>query len=375
MASVFITTRHCKKDGTVRHLVWFHLGGAGARNRYLGSFKRRSEANERATWARHELAAMRIPDYKKLREAEAPRSSLREAAERWRTSRVDVAEDTLIFHRTALNRAVDVLGTREAASITTDDIVQLVTTLAASGKKRGTIAKTLQTLAMVLDDVGLNPNPARDRVKVRLPREDAREHEPPAADQIEAVYRLLPSWHRVPLLFLDWSGARVAAIDKTLVGDYDERNGRVRLSKAVTKQRRGVWVDLRFDLGDGVTASAIDAAIRASLPPRDDRDLGAKLFGEANSAALRRAIARSCKAAGVPLFSPHDFRHRRISLLHDVYGWSWPRVAEWVGQKDLAVTANTYSHVMVDPAELDYEALLPEAERLRQARPSVLGRY
>lgn len=31
---------------------------------------------------------------------------------------------------------------------------------------------------------------------------------------------------------------------------------------------------------------------------------------------LRTAIGRACKAAGVPVFSPHDLRHRRISLLH-----------------------------------------------------------
>jgi hypothetical protein len=32
--------------------------------------------------------------------------------------------------------------------------------------------------------------------------------------------------------------------------------------------------------------------------------------------------------------------------------------AEFVGQRDLTVTANTYSHVLVDEAELDYAELL-----------------
>jgi hypothetical protein len=36
----------------------------------------------------------------------------------------------------------------------------------------------------------------------------------------------------------------------------------------------------------------------------------------------------------------------------------WPRIGELVGQRDLAVTANTYSHVLIDEAELDYAALL-----------------
>src|SRR5262249_55854464 len=158
---------------------------------------------------------------------------------------------------------LDVFGDRRADSLSTDDIVQLVSVLHAAGKKRDTILKTLQTLSMVLDQVGLNPNPARDRVAVRLPREDRPEIQPPTADPVEAVYWTLPVRHRLPLLFLDWSGARVAAIDKTLIRDYDERNSRVRLSRAVTKQRRGVWVELHPDL---------DAALKATLPPREDRD-------------------------------------------------------------------------------------------------------
>ena len=31
---------------------------------------------------------------------------------------------------------------------------------------------------------------------------------------------------------------------------------------------------------------------------------------------LRVAIGRACQAAGVPAFSLHDLRHRRISLWH-----------------------------------------------------------
>jgi hypothetical protein len=36
----------------------------------------------------------------------------------------------------------------------------------------------------------------------------------------------------------------------------------------------------------------------------------------------------------------------------------WARIGELVGQRDLAVTANTYTHVMLDEAELDYGELL-----------------
>jgi hypothetical protein len=44
-------------------------------------------------------------------------------------------------------------------------------------------------------------------------------------------------------------------------------------------------------------------------------------------------------------------------LLH-LTGVPWARIGEDVGQRNLAVTANTYMHVLIDEAELDYEALV-----------------
>jgi integrase len=58
-----------------------------------------------------------------------------------------------------------------------------------------------------------------------------------------------------------------------------------------------------------------------------------------------------------PFFSPHDLRHRRISLLH-MRAVPWARIGEQVGQRNLALTANTYTHVMLDEGELDYPSLL-----------------
>jgi integrase len=62
-------------------------------------------------------------------------------------------------------------------------------------------------------------------------------------------------------------------------------------------------------------------------------------------------------AAGVPTFSPHDLRHHRISLLH-LGGVPWARIGEAVGQRNLSVTADTYTHVLTDEAELDYAGML-----------------
>jgi integrase len=201
---------------------------------------------------------------------------------------------------------------------------------------------------MVLDFAGIEPNPARDRVTVKLPREEPEEPSPPSAADVEAVFHTIPEMHRLPLLFLDWSGARVSAIDNTLIGDYDESRRRVRLRAATTKTRRALWVELH---------PALAEALEATLPHRRFRDPAARLFGGSGADALRTSIAKACKAAGIPLWSPHDLRHRRISLLH-LRGVPWARIGEHVGQRNLAVTANTYTHVLIDEGELDYAALL-----------------
>lgn len=201
---------------------------------------------------------------------------------------------------------------------------------------------------MVLDHAGIKPNPARDRVVVKLPREQHEELNPPTAEHVAAVYARLPERHKLALLFLDYSGARVAAIDHVLVNDYDEPRRRVRLRASTTKMRRALWIDLHPVLAD---------AIEATLPHRRFRDPEARLFAESGADAIRTAIAKACKASGVPVFSPHDLRHRRISLLH-LRGMPWARIGELVGQRDLAVTANTYTHVMLDETELGYAELL-----------------
>ncbi|HEX6724893.1 MAG TPA: hypothetical protein VF073_06580, partial [Gaiella sp.] len=76
--------------------------------------------------------------------------------------------------------------------------------------------------------------------------------------------------------------------------------------------------------------------------PREDRDLDARLFAASGSDALRTAIAKACRALAIPLWSPHDLRHRRVSLLHR-QGRSWAEIGHFVGQRNLAVTANTYT--------------------------------
>ena len=181
--------------------------------------------------------------------------------------------------------------------------------------------------------------------------EEPEEPSPPIADHVEAVLRLIPAKYVLPVLWLDWSAHRVTAgVDKVTVGDWDVARGRVRARAATTKTRRGHWREV---------PPALAEAIERSLPPRDDRDLGAPLFPGVTSTTLRTAIARACRATGTPLWSPHDLKHRRISLLH-AQGVSWAEIAEIVGNRSAKLLADTYTHVLMDERELDYPRLLTQ---------------
>ena len=82
---------------------------------------------------------------------------------------------------------------------------------------------------------------------------------------------------------------------------------------------------------------------------------------------MRTAIAKACRATGTPLWSPHDLKHRRVSLLH-AQGYSWAQIAELVGNASAKVLSDTYTHV---ERELDYASLI--AERLRASVEAVLA--
>ncbi len=247
MASVWILPRATRSGGK-RYRVLFRVGGRDTANTYAGSFATMREARMRRDWVAGELSAMRVPDLTLLA-APVTARTLRQAAEEWKASRVDVTEATRVLHRVALDRVLPLLGERPVDTLTADDVAGAVTALAASGRKRETIRKSVKYLAAVLEFAGVDPNPARDR-PIRLPYEEHVEINPPTAAHVEAVYRTLPPAYRLALLWLDWSGARVASVDLLTLDDYDERDRRVRLRASTTKTRQALWVDLPDTLAE-----------------------------------------------------------------------------------------------------------------------------
>jgi integrase len=345
VASVWIITRQATA-GQKRYQIRYRIGGRESRTRYGGSFKTKREALARRTWITGELAAMRVPSFDLAEPDHA--TTLSDAAAAWQSSRVDVRDSTAVQHRTALRRVLPTLGTRPVNAITSAEIARLVAALHADGKARESIRKSLTALAMVFDYAGVSPNPARDRVQIRLPREERAEPEPPVADHVESAARLLTPSYRLALLVLDATGCRVNELERSTVGDLDEqrRGWLIRASVAKTKKPR--WALLPDDLWQ---------ATLDGLPPREDRHAEMSLYPGVTQERLRMAIARACKAAGVPSFSPHDLRHRRISLSHK-QGLSWAEIGGLVGQRNLSTTADTYTHVLGDYREVCRAALL-----------------
>lgn len=162
----------------------------------------------------------------------------------------------------------------------------------------------------------------------------------------------MPRRYALAVLVLDATGMRVGELEEKGLrcGDLDEPNTRWRVRRAVENGRRGRWVSLPPDLF---------AAVVATLPPREDRVPDRPVFHGLAQERLRTAIARACKASGTPTWSPHDLRHRRISLWHR-QGETWALIGARVGQRSLSVTADTYTHVLLDDRELEHARLLDD---------------
>jgi integrase len=343
MASAWITTR-TTAGGDKRYRVEFRLGGREAPILYAGSFKTLREANDRKRWISGELAARRVPD---LRFAAETTVTVRELANRWKASRVDVSAGTMQTYEVALGRLLPRFGDLTVDKLDAQTVADLVAELHAAGLKKQTIRKTVSVLAMVLDHAGVQPNPARDKLTVKMPREERRELHPPTAEHVQGVVRLLPTRYRLPLLVLDATGMRIGELEGLTWGDVDEPRQRWRVSGAVAKTGRARWVPVPIELFQAVTA----------LVAREDRTPERPVFQGFGGERFRTAITRACTTAGLPHFSPHDLRHRRVSLLH-LGGMPWARIGELVGHDDLMTTARTYTHVIGDEHELDYAAIL-----------------
>lgn len=171
----------------------------------------------------------------------------------------------------------------------------------------------------MLDFGEIVPNTVRHKT-VELPPNDREEVNPPTAAHVTAAYWVLAPAFRLPTIVLDATGMRVTELERLTSGDVDELEGRWRVSRQSAKTKQARWVPVPENVLQAVADSV----------PREDRNLEAQVFAGFGADRFRTALSRACKAAGVPVFSPHDLRHRRASLWH-LSGKPVAEAAAWLG--------------------------------------------
>jgi integrase len=295
------------------------------------------EARARRDAIAGELAAGRNPAELLRAMVEKPqRVTLSAWFERFIESRVDVGGKTLELYGNARDRIIPHLGERDPHSITPADLAAVV---AANGElSPGSLRKYRSTWAQVFDFADVEPNPVRSR-KVKLPQREAEEIMPPSQSEWDAIKASVAKKLSLPVRLIECLGLRVGECLQLTYGDLDLANGRVRISKSRTKTAAGQrWLAIPDELRD-----EIDALIAL-----EDRHAGRRVFPDLTIPAIRDGLYRACTNAKIASHSPHDLRHRRVSLWV-AQGFDPVAVKTWAGHSRTSVTLDVYSHLIVDP--------------------------
>jgi integrase len=86
--------------------------------------------------------------------------------------------------------------------------------------------------------------------------------------------------------------------------------------------------------------------IEAICPP-DDRTAQRRVFPGSGRQTIGNAMRNACKGAGIANYSPHDLRHRFISVKIRE-GIPVTDIAAHVGHSRKSLTLDTYAHVLID---------------------------
>jgi integrase len=333
MASLTITTRSTN-DGRPRYVVRYRLGGRAYPIVHAGSFKTLKEAKVRRDFVASELAAGRNPADALKTIVQKPARTFGQWAEAYRTSRVDLADETTKNISSHL-KTMTLFDDLDPASITFADAQEWVSGLPL---KPSSIRRYVATLRSVLDFAGVDPNPARDD-RVRLPREERAVVDPPSAADVETIIATIPKRWRLPLRVLAETGMRVGEAHDLEWGDVDETGNRFRIRKGKTAAARR-WVAMPEALMREI----------ADTCPREDRTAERRVFPGFTPDVAKNVMARACKTAGIVHRHPHDLRHRYASV-QIARGVPVTTVAAQLGHSRKSLTLDTYSHVVLDVGE------------------------
>lgn len=338
---VHIVVRTTKK-GEKRYLVRCQIGGRYGRLLHIGSFRTRKAADACRAWAELELAHGRIPDRRKLLADElAGRQTLGEAADAWLASRLDLAPATVATYRSHVHESAGAqleLWRLTAASITLQDLQAFVAGLGDAGVHASTVRRYVSVVKQTLDHAGVAPNPARDP-RLRLPKAERIVPDPPSVREVTLILEHVTKRHRLVVALLEATGLRISELLSVRWGDVDVDGARLRIVKGKTRRARR-FVPVPREL----------LAHVERLCPLEDRHADRRVFPGLTRETVTNAMARACRNAQIPLYSPHDLRHRYISR-RMLLGESVLLVQRDAGHSRASTTSDTYGHVMGDTEE------------------------
>jgi integrase len=330
--------------GERRYHVRASLGGRrehGGRVLHLGSFRTKREAEACVKWANLELAAARIPDRRAFLVAQLEATgTLRDTAEAWLRSRRDLAESTRVIYATHIQRGAASrlpLWDYPAGRITVADVLAFVEGLVGAQAAPASMRNYLSMVRQTLDYAGVDPNPTRDR-RVKLPSAERHQPDPPTSREVALILEHTTKRYRLVIALLEATGLRVSELVGLAWGDVDLAESRFRIARGKTKAARR-FVSVPHELMEHV----------AALCPLEDRRADRRVF-RVERGAVANAMARACRNAGIPVYSPHDLRHRHASL-RIARGESVLVVARDLGHSRASMTSDTYGHVVVDEVE------------------------
>jgi integrase len=333
MASVFVTTR-TRAHGT-RYVVRYRLGGRAYPVQHGGAFRTMKEARGRRDLIAGELAAGRNPGDLLRVMVEKPRAAV--TVSQWRdrylASRIDVDDNTISNYRSALKKVCVSFGDRDPHDLRADDVGRWVAELAATFKP-GTVQLYLIAFRLLLDYADVDPNPARDP-RVKLPKRVREEPQPPSADHLLAILDAMGEKWRLLFVTIEQGALRLGEAVSLRWGDVDAAGLRLRLPRSATKRDQARWVYLPEWLVEAIEATC----------PLEDRTPARKVFQGITEASAYQAMTRACRNAKVPHYSPHELRHRRITIWHQS-GVVARELAERAGHARPSMSLDVYSHVM-----------------------------
>lgn len=335
MSSAWIRTRATQKSGK-RYQVLYRRGGRSFKLEAAGTFKTLKDARARRDVVAGWLAAGVNPrvELDKLRATPPERLTLAAWALRYQKSRVDFADETVKNVGSHIKKiTASPLAQKPAEAITHGDIQDLVVEWQET-LKPSSIKRYVATLRLVFDYASVDPNPARDG-RLRLPRVVGVQVDPPSASQFVTMLRAMPRRYWLPLIVLEQTGMRVGEAASLTWGDVDEQESRFRLRGQNVKTGRARWVPVPGWLMGEVAATV----------PRDDRVAERKVFHGFTGDVAKNAMARACRASGIPVYSPHDLRHRRATIWHHDPAVSLREQMDRGGWAKSQIAIDTYSHV------------------------------